>query len=197
VGIRLASVTTEWVPKPYPLALFHSIANTCVSGASPAAQSFYSVGLLNILGAPSTMQIFVNTTTPEKPLTLQVKSSDTIDSIKTKVQNEEGWAMKNFAHIIRRANISYSFSPGRQRLFFHRTQLEDECTLLHYNIQAESTLRLVLRLREEIQIFVRIPGEKTINLIVDSSDTIDDVKAKIRDEKGWAVNSFLAQYLSY
>jgi len=104
-----------------------------------------------------------------KTITLEVQSTDTIHQVKQKIQDKEGsrvWRPSRHRHgapnhgtacaplhscvcaadpLLMLVSGSPGIPPDQQRLIFAGKQLEDERTLVGYNIQKGSTLHLVSR----------------------------------------------------
>jgi len=121
----------------------------------------------------------------DKTFTFEVESSDTVEAIKSVIQDNTGIPME------------------RQRLIFKERQLEDGHTLSDYNVQANSTIQLVLRrirtpspdsVHDEVELLNQnmqgglivkwIVGDKEFSMDKALDDTVSDVKRIINDRTG-------------
>ncbi len=106
--------------------------------------------LIKVRGHGS-MQIFVKSISGNT-MTIDVAPSNTIDAVKHKIEEFEG------------------ISPANQRLIFAGRQLEDGHTLSYYNIRAENTIHLTLRLRGMISTFTSNDTSNTLVAYLMMSD---------------------------
>jgi len=109
-------------------------------------------------------KIFVKTLTG-KTIDLVVEMSSTIENVKAKIFEK------------------LDVPPHQQRLIFEGTVLEDSLTLDFYKIQEGSTLDLILRMKGWMQIYVKTLTGRVISLDVELCDSIEKVKAQIKDHK--------------
>ena len=96
---------------------------------------------------------------------LRIAPSDTVESIKAKIQDKKG------------------ILPKDQCLRYAGRSLKDGRCLSDYNVQKDVTLHLSGG-SAGIQIFCKTLTGKTITLDVRPSDTIENVKTNIRKKEG-------------
>ena len=109
------------------------------------------------------MKIFVRTLTGNL-ITLELETSDTIRNVKGRNNIENGGGIPQVW----------------QQLFFTGKQLGNG---RDNSIQEEDTLYLILSLQDRINIIVKTLTGEIITLLVEASDTIENVKAKIHDKE--------------
>nr|GEZ36335.1 hypothetical protein [Tanacetum cinerariifolium] len=98
----------------------------------------------------------------EKTIRLECERSNTISSLKAKIQEEEG------------------IPSDQQMLFFDGNELGNQRTLAHYNIYDKGTLHLRFKNSARIDIIVKTITGEAITLSVLRSNTIRIVKTKIQ-----------------
>ena len=112
-----------------------------------------------------------------KTFTLIANTSCTIGEVKTMIQCKEG------------------IPASQQRLIFAGEDLKDDWTVADFKIDDKSAIVLVLRMKNEYQIFVKTPTGKTITIEVLSTDTIHAVKDKIQAKEGIPANQQILKLL--
>ena len=114
------------------------------------------------------MQILI-TTLAVRTITLEVKSTDTIDYIKS---------------LLHQANIP----PAQQRLIFAGRLLEDVRTIADYGILDGSSLRMELHISGGVRIYVKTTTTptNTIALEVQLTHSISQVKQQVHELDGIA-----------
>ena len=113
------------------------------------------------------MQVFVKTLTGRR-ITIECQPSTTIPDFKIKIRDKEGIPVHH------------------QQLIFAGKHL-DEATLAYYGVGKESTIYLILRIRDlrgAMQVYVKTLDGKTITIECDPTTTIGNLKVQICDKKG-------------
>ena len=119
-------------------------------------------------------------TTPyDTTITIDIESSDSIDNLKAKIQNET------------------DIHPQRQRLLYGNITMVDGRTLADYNVLPNSTIRLRYVEVPISQIFVRLPDGSTKTIDVDNSDSTENLKTKLEGHTGISPLDQLIDYNGY
>ena len=116
------------------------------------------------------LQLFIKTLNGDT-ITIQANLTDKILTIKEKIQKKQD-----------------NLLPSHQRLLYGGKQLEDDKTLMDYNILSEATLHLVVRLKGGQTIYVKTLIGDVFTFEFDENQTIAEVKQKIEETENIPVN---------
>ncbi|CAE7535872.1 UBQ12 [Symbiodinium natans] len=119
--------------------------------------------------------VFVRTLTGKTLFPISIQASTTIDELKMRIQRMEGIA------------------ADQQRLIFAGKQLEDGRTCGEYDIQGESTLQLVLRLRGGM--YDEISGREGFSVLSDQIVLENGRRIKLEDGR-WKIEGSELFYAS-
>ena len=157
--------------KPTSNASSSSSSSSSSSVAAKTTKTTKATKVTKVTKAPEqqvSFQIFVQRENFGEVFTLLVLPSDSVLSIKQNLQD------------------SKNLPVDEQHLIYARELLDDARNLSDYNIKKGSTLHLVLIMRGSTSFFIIVKTltGKTIILLVDPSDSIENVKQKIQDKEG-------------
>ena len=100
-------------------------------------------------------------------ITLYLQLCDTIEDIRYEVCEREGYPI------------------DRLMLIYAGKRLEDKKTLADYNIGQESTVHILFKFRAGKKLVIQVEDESYINIDVEDTDTIYEIKGKIEDMIGF------------
>jgi len=119
----------------------------------------------------SSFTVYVKTMTSmstlsTKTISLKVKPSDTIVSLKQKIETKEGYPLE------------------QQHLILLNQRLENNKSISDYDLQPKCIIHLIVRVEGTMQIFLKTMKGKHVALDVLPTQTIDEMKKQIEFKEG-------------